>query len=202
MPDTPDQSEVTRMLEAAAGGDQVAASRLLPLVYDELRTLARARLSHEKPGLTLQATALVHEAYVRLVGPEGESVWNSRNHFFAAAGIAMRRILVERARAYAGPKRGGGRERLELHESAAISEPESPHPIDWERLDAALTDLEAEEPRIAQVVNLRYFAGLDFDSVARVLSISSRTAKRDWEYAKAWLYDRLSDGTTGEDRVA
>lgn len=192
MHDQPTNPDLTILLDAAARGDQKAASALLPMVYEELRSLAKARLRHEKPGQTLQATALVHEAYVRLVGPEGDSAWNSRNHFFSAAAIAMRRILIERARAYAGPKRGGGRERVELHESAAITGPDETLPIDWEQLDAALQELEKEDARIAQVVNLRYFAGLDFETIAQVLTISSRTAKRDWEYAKAWLYDRLS----------
>ncbi len=189
----------TTLMDAAAKGDAHAAAALLPLVYDELRALARARLSHEKPGQTLQATALVHDAYMRLVGGEGgDPKWSGRNHFFSAAAIAMRRILIERARAYAGPKRGGGRERVELHESAALTGSGDPEMMDWEALDAALQELEQEDERLARVVNLRYFAGLSFDAVAELLGISSRTAKRDWEYAKAWLYERLANPGASE----
>lgn len=187
--------EVTVLLNAAGGGDPAAAERLLPLVYDELRTLAHQRLAKEPGGgrhITMQATGLVHEAYLRLV-KDNEAQWNGRNHFFAAAAIAMRRILVERARAYAGPKRGGGAVRLPLDEAGAAATDDAPsNAVDWIALDAALKDLEAHDPRLAQIVMLRYFAGLSVERTAEVIGLSARQVKREWAVARAWLYERMT----------
>lgn len=186
---------VTQLIDAAVAGDAQASSQLIRAVYDDLRALASQHLAHEKPGQTLQATALVHEAYMRLVGKDNRHAdvqWNGRGHFYAAAGIAMRRILVERARAVAGPKRGGGRKREELSEAAAITSEGVPSSVDWLALDEALEDLSAEEPRLAELVTLRFFAGLSFEAAAEVMGISARTAIRDWKYAKAWLYEHMT----------
>jgi RNA polymerase sigma factor (TIGR02999 family) len=182
-------SEVTRILSAIDQGDPHAAAQLLPLVYDELRRLAARKLAQEKPGQTLQATALVHEAYLRLVDTDQARDWNSRGHFFAAAAEAMRRILIEQARRKGRCKHGGGRKRLNLEGldvAAGAAEP------DVLALDEALAQLAAEEPTAAQVVHLRYFAGLTAEEAAAALGISLRTANRHWAYAKAWLYQRLS----------
>jgi RNA polymerase sigma factor (TIGR02999 family) len=183
-------AEVTQILDAAAAGDPKAAAELLPLVYDELRTLAAARLASEKPGHTLQATALVHEAYVRLVGSGQPDGWNGRGHFFAAAAEAMRRILVEAARRKRGPKSGGHLKRRDLP-------PDQPADVDdSERvlaLDEALERLAALESRAAEVVKLRYFAGLTVLEAAAALGISPRTADGDWAYARAWLVNALRD---------
>jgi RNA polymerase sigma factor (TIGR02999 family) len=183
--------ELTRLLDAAATGDRRAAADLLPLVYGELRALAAARLAAERPGDTLQPTALVHEAYLRLVGPADAARWDSRGHFFAAAAEAMRRILVERARRKAGPARGGRLTRREL-------DAEQPAAVDRgaERLlalDEALDRLAALEPRAAAVVKLRYFAGLTVPEAAAALGIAPRTADADWAYARAWLVAALRD---------
>jgi RNA polymerase sigma factor (TIGR02999 family) len=181
-------SEVTRMLDAIAGGDAHAASDLLPIVYDQLRALAHAQMAHERSGMTLQPTALVHEAYLRLVG--GADVkWNSRGHFFGAAAQAMRRILVEAARSRKQLKRGGGRSRVELEDGMASFDPNN---LDFEELDRALTKLEGKDARKAQVVMLRYFAGLGVDETAVALGVSPATVKNDWAYAKAWLFKELS----------
>ena len=186
--------DLTRLLEAAHRGDRHATAELLPLVYDELRKLAAARLAAEKPGDTLQATALVHEAYLRLVGaPLGDaSRWDNRGHFFAAAAEAMRRILVERARRKAGPVRGGQLVRREL--DAEQPAPTDRHAERLLALDEALDRLAAVEPRAAEVVKLRYFAGLTVPEVAVTLGISPRTADADWAYARAWLVAALRDG--------
>ena len=181
-------SDVTRILEQIDAGDPSAAERLLPLVYDELRKLAAARLAHEAPGQTLQATALVHDSYVRLVDAERPPQWNSRGHFFAAAAEAMRRILVEQARRKQSLKGGGGLERIELGDIAA---PESQSPVDLLDLDEALQRLEQEEPDKAQLVKLRFFAGLPLEEAAQALGVSPATAKRHWVYARAWLYGQL-----------
>ncbi len=181
-------SEVTRILSAIDQGDPHAAEQLLPLVYEELRKLAAQRLAHEKPGQTLQATALVHEAYLRLVDVEQAPHWNGRGHFFAAAAEAMRRILVEQARRKGRRKHGGGRRRLDLEGMDVAAAPASPDILD---LDDALAQLAAEEATAAQVVRLRYFAGLTAEEAAAALGISLRTANRHWAYAKAWLYRRL-----------
>jgi len=179
--------QVTRLLDAAAAGDRQAAADLLPLVYDELRALAAARMVSEAPGHTLNATALVHEAYLRLIGPADDNRWDNRGHFFAAAAEAMRRILVEAARRKQAEKHGGGRQRGALEGIADLAEP----PDRLVVLDSALTRLEHEEPQAAAVVNLRYFAGLTIEQTAAALGIAVRTANRHWAYAKAWLYQEL-----------
>jgi RNA polymerase sigma factor (TIGR02999 family) len=181
--------DVTRILSAIEAGDARAAEQLLPLVYHELRKLAAQRLAQEKPGHTLQATALVHEAYLRLVDVEKAEQWNSRGHFFAAAAEAMRRILIEQARRKGRVKHGGGRARIELdHVDLAADGREQ----DLLALDEALERLIAEEPVAAEVVKLRYFAGLTTDQAAAALGISLRTANRHWAYAKAWLFQQMN----------
>jgi RNA polymerase sigma factor (TIGR02999 family) len=191
-------ANVTRLLEAIQAGEPQAAEQLLPLVYDELRQLARAKLGQERPGHTLQATALVHEAYVRLVGGQESGVagqesvnWDGRGHFFAAAAEAMRRILVESARRKRRLKRGGDLEREPLDEGA-IAVPE----IDGDliELDAALEKLAAKDHRKAELVKLRYFAGLTIEQAADALDVSTTTAQRDWTYARAWLFREISKG--------
>lgn len=182
-------ADVTRILSAIEQGDPSAAEQLLPLVYDELRTLASLKLAQEKPGQTLQATALVHEAYLRLVDNDEAQHWNSRRHFFAAAGEAMRRILVERARARGSLKRGGGWERFDLDEHLTLAAPERPD--DLMALDEALTRLTVAEPQAAELVHLRYFAGLTMNDAADLLGLSLRSAHRLWAYAKAWLLQDL-----------
>jgi RNA polymerase sigma factor (TIGR02999 family) len=182
-------ADVTQILAQIDQGDSAAAAQLLPLVYNELRQLAAARLSHEKPGHTLQATALVHEAYLRLVG-DGDAHWKSRAHFFGAAAEAMRRILVEAARRKGRHKRGGGWERCDLDAAAAVvGEPT----VDLVALDEALTELDQREPAKAELVKLRFFAGLTLDEAAAALGISSATADRHWKFARAWLANRLRD---------
>ncbi|QDU21311.1 ECF-type sigma factor [Urbifossiella limnaea] len=184
-------SDVTRLLDAAAAGDRRAAGDLLPLVYDELRKLAAARMAAESPDHTLQPTALVHEAYLRLVGPADALRWDNREHFFAAAAEAMRRILVEAARRRHGPQRGGDYARHALDPD----QPEPPGPsLRLLALDEALDRLAAVEPRAAEVVKLRYFAGLTVAAAAAALGISTRTADADWAYARAWLATTLRDG--------
>jgi RNA polymerase sigma factor (TIGR02999 family) len=180
-------SDVTRLLEAAAAGDRHAAADLLPLVYDELRKLAAARMVAEAPGHTLDATALVHEAYLRLLGPADDHRWDNRGHFFAAAATAMRRILIEAARRKQADKHGGGLQRVALDGVEPLAESHDR----LVALDAALTELANQEPQVAEVVNLRYFAGLTIEQTASVLGISVRTANRHWAYAKAWLYHEL-----------
>jgi RNA polymerase sigma factor (TIGR02999 family) len=177
-------SDVTRLLDAAAAGEPHAAAELLPLVYDELRRLAAARVAGEKPGQTIQATALVHDAYVRLVGADPGRDWNGRGHFFAAAAEAMRRILVEAARRKQTRKHGGGRQRQDLDVDALVA----PEPdMDLVALDAALCRLAAHDPLKARLVELRYFAGLTGDQAAAVLGISASAADRLWVYTRAWL---------------
>ena len=181
-------SDVTRVLSAIEQGDLKASEQLLPLVYDELRKLAAQRLAQEKPGQTLQATALVHEVYVRLVDVDRVQHWSSRRHFFAAAAEAMRRILVERARVRTSLKRGGGRERLDLER---LTVPSPARPDDLLALDEALTRLAAVEPQAAELVHLRYFAGQTMDAAAELLGLSLRSTHRLWAYAKAWLLQEL-----------
>jgi RNA polymerase sigma factor (TIGR02999 family) len=177
-------NDVTKILSAIDDGDAKAASQLLPLVYDELRRLAARKMSHEKPGQTLQATALVHEAYLRLVGPEAGERWDGRGHFFAAAAEAMRRILVENARHKQRQKAGGGRQRVHLE----AVEPEVAGPsVDVLALDEALQKLERQDQRKADLVRLRFFAGLTIPQAAAALEISTSTADNDWAYAKTWL---------------
>jgi RNA polymerase sigma factor (TIGR02999 family) len=177
--------DVTRLLEAAATGDRRAAAELLPLVYDELRKLAAARMAQESPGHTLDATALVHEAYLRLVGDQH---FEGRGHFFAAAAEAMRRILVDNARRKQSEKHGGNHQRVEL-EAVAVAAPVARD--DLIALDEALNRLAHEEPEVAAVVNMRYFAGLTIEQAADALGVSVRTANRHWAYAKAWLFQEL-----------
>jgi len=178
-------SDVTRILNAIERGDAKAMDELLPLVYEELRLLAAQKLSHESPGQTLQATALVHEAYIRLVGDEPQS-WENRGHFFAAAAEAMRRILVENARQRGRVKHGGALRRVELGEST-VSTPDDRAPEDLVALDEALTRFARKEPLKAELVKLRYFAGLTIPQAAETLGISHATAERHWVYARCWL---------------
>ena len=184
-------SDVTRLIDAAAAGDPHAAAELLPLVYDELRKLAAQKLVQEKPGQTLQATALVHEAYVRLVGESDQQHWNGRGHFFAAAAEAMRRILIDQARHKQSQRLGGGRQRLNL-EDVPIAAPEPS--LDLLAVNEALENFEQIDPLKARLVKLRYFAGLTIPQAAEALAISSTTADRYWSYARAWLHAELSKG--------
>jgi RNA polymerase sigma factor (TIGR02999 family) len=178
-------NEVTRILTAIELGDAHAAEQLLPLVYDELRRLAAQKLAQEKPGQTLQATALVHEAYLRLVGGEQTRDWDGRRHFFAAAAEAMRRILIDRARHKQSRKAGGARRRLDLDDiEPALEEGNGDRLL---ALDEALRQLEAEDPRKAEVVKLRFFAGLTAEQAAVALGVSTSTAEKDWAYARSWL---------------
>ena len=188
-PGRPDHGVVTRLIDAAARGERVAADQLLPLVYDELRKLAAARLANEPSGQTLQATALVHEAYLRLVGDDPCRAFDGRGHFFAAAAEAMRRILVDRARNRRRQKRGGGHRRVQIDLEAILVEPPGD---DLLALDLALKSLAREDPVGAELVGLRIFAGLTLAEAAEVLGIGSRTADRYWAYARAWLCDALS----------
>jgi RNA polymerase sigma factor (TIGR02999 family) len=182
--------DVTTILNAIEQGDPHAAAQLLPLVYDELRRLAAHKLAHEKPGQTLDATALVHEAYLRLIGMEEQSCWNSRSHFFAAAAEAMRRILIDNARRKRRPKHGGYRQRIELDQVLSLAD-ETPLD-DLLALDEALNQFAAQEPAKAELVKLRYFAGCSLNEAAQLLNISPATAKRWWAFARAWLFCALS----------
>ena len=182
-------SDVTRILVAIEQGDAKAADELLPLVYEELRRLAAQKMSQELPGQTLQATALVHEAYIRLVGAENQN-WSSRGHFFAAAAEAMRRILIENARRKQRYKRGGNHHRLDWDQADTVAE----HPSnDLLALDEALTKLAKEDVVKANLVKLRYFVGLTIEQAAEVLGISRATAARYWSYVRAWLFHELDD---------
>jgi RNA polymerase sigma factor (TIGR02999 family) len=182
-------TDVSRLLEAAASGDEQAASKLLPLVYDELRKLAAAKMANEKRGQTLDATALVHEAYLRLVG-NGSPQFANRAHFFAAAAEAMRRILIENARRKQRDKRGGDRDRVDFE---VITISAAGPDLDLLALDEALDALAAEDTRKASLVKLRFFAGLSIEEAADALGIARATASRDWTYARAWLFDRLGE---------
>jgi len=181
-------SDVTRILSQIESGDPSAAEQLLPLVYEELRKLAAVKLAQEKPGQTLQSTALVHDAYVRLVDVEKAQHWDSRGHFFAAAAEAMRRILIDRAREKGREKRGGKLERVDLD---AISLATTLSPDQFLTVDEALAKLTLDDPTAGQLVKLRYFAGLTVDEAGQALSISTSTAYRHWNYARAWLYREL-----------
>jgi RNA polymerase sigma factor (TIGR02999 family) len=181
-------SEVTRILSAIEQGDQHAAAQLLPLVYDELRKLAAQRLAHEAPGQTLQATALVHEAYLRLVDTEATQSWDSRGHFFAAVAEAMRRILIDNARRKGRLKRGGERTRVDL-DSADLAT-EAP-PDELLLIDEAIEKLAAEDPDAARLVKLRYFAGLSVEEAAEQAGLARSTAYEHWSYARAWLHREL-----------
>lgn len=181
-------SAVTLILNAIEAGDPHAAAQLLPLVYDELRKLAAQKLAHEKPGQTLDATALVHEAYLRLLGDDAEQSWSNRGHFFAAAAEAMRRILIDKARRKRSRKHGGGMVRHDLESIAPVdSEPDT----ELLALDTALTRLTEKDAAKAELVRLRYFAGLTLDECAVMLGIAPSTADRWWAYARAWLYSEI-----------
>jgi RNA polymerase sigma factor (TIGR02999 family) len=182
--------DVTQILSAIEAGDSTASGRLLPLLYDELRKLAAQKLANERPSQTLQATALVHEAYLRLVDVEQVQHWNSRGHFFAAAAEAMRRILVDRARRKNTAKHGGDWVRIDVPDIESTTDSKSDNLL---ALDEALTKLAAEEPAKAELVKLRYFAGLSIEEAADVLGISRTTASRYWTYARIWLFSELSD---------
>ena len=182
--------DVTRILSQIESGDPLAADKLLPLVYDELRNLAAARMANEAPGQTLQATALVHDAYLRLVDVEKAQHWDSRGHFFSAAAEAMRRILVEHARAKGRQKRSGGLERVTLDSECAIT---GSSQFDLLALNDALTKLTAAEPVKGELVTLRFFGGLTMAEAAGVLGVSLATAERHWTFAKSWLFAELSD---------
>jgi RNA polymerase sigma factor (TIGR02999 family) len=181
-------ADVTQLLDAAAAGDPRAAAELLPLVYDELRNLAAARMAAEAPGHTLQPTALVHEAFLRLVGKDAGPPWNSRGHFFAAAAEAMRRILIESARRKLTDRAGGRLERVALADDLAASMP----PEELLALDEALAEFERHDPAAARLVKLRYYAGLSHQEAASALGLTRRAADRVWALARAWLYRQLS----------
>ena len=186
--DTPSEDSITRILVGLRETDRKQAlDRLLPLVYDELRALARARLRHERPDHTLQTTALVHEAYLRLLGGE-DLPWKNRRHFFHAAGEAMRRILIEHARKRSRVKRGGKRVRVELRDANLATEQDMEEIL---ALDDAFRRLEEQDPKAADVVRLRFFAGLSVEETAKAMELSERTVKREWAFARAWLYDAL-----------
>ena len=190
-------TDVTKILNAIVQGDPSASDKLLPLVYEELRVLARQRLANEKPGQTLQPTALVHEAYMRLVGSDQDRNWNGRSHFFGAASEAIRRILVEQARNKKRSKRGGDNRRLDLDQvQNAVDSPSE----ELLALDHALSDLSEKSPEIAQVVKLRYFGGCTHEEAAAILGISSATARRRWAAARAWLYAEISDEESANEK--
>jgi RNA polymerase sigma factor (TIGR02999 family) len=191
-------SEVTRILSAIEAGDPAAAEQLLPLVYNELRRLAARKLAQEKPGQTLQATALVHDAYLRLVDSAKAQQWSSRGHFFAAAAEAMRRILVENYRRKKSQKHGGDKERIPLEETEIAGAAPSG---DLLALDEALTRLAEHKPAVADLVKLRFFAGLTMDDAAATLGISPATAYRQWDYARAWLFRALANEPQGSAAV-
>lgn len=188
-------TNVTSILDALGQGDVRAADELLVAVYQELRRLAAVRLSQEPPGHTLQATALVHEAYIRLVGAENQD-WEGRGHFFAAAAEAMRRILIERARHKQRSKHGGDRHKIDLDDATLAIEGPSDDII---AVDEVLAKLAQEEPVVAELVKMRYFAGLRLDEISRILGISGRTADRYWAYARAWLHREITRGQTRTD---
>jgi RNA polymerase sigma factor (TIGR02999 family) len=188
-------NDITRVLNAIQQGEARAAEELLPLVYDELRKLAAARLAQEVPGQTLEATALVHDAYLRLIAGDDrlashDKHWDGRGHFFAAAAEAMRRILIDNARRKRRPKHGGDRRRVELDEVVAVAQT---HDDDLLALDEALTRLAAQEPAKAELVKLRYFTGMSLEECAGMLGISLATAKRHWAFARAWLFAAIND---------
>jgi RNA polymerase sigma factor (TIGR02999 family) len=183
--------EVTRILSDIERGDGRTSDELLPLVYNELRKLAAQKLAQEKPGQTLQATALVHEAYLRVVDGEKVQQWDSQRHFFAAAAEAMRRILIDQARHKQSARAGGACHRAPLDNGSSLVAPEGTPAEDLLALDEALRQLEAEDPVKAQLVKLRFFAGVSLEDAARMLDVSPATAKRYWVYARSWLYGKL-----------
>lgn len=182
--------EISQLLDAAAAGNRQAAAQILPLVYSELRKLAATKMAAESPGHTLNATALVHEAYLRLVDGAEAQPWNSRGHFFAAAAEAMRRILVEIARRKQRIKHGGGMRRVDLEAACSLAEEPG---VELVALDAALSKLAAQDPAKAELVQLRYFGGLTMPEIARVMNTSLATVERRWTYARTWLYAELTD---------
>ena len=184
--------EISQILSKMEQGDPSAAEQLLPLVYEDLRRLAARELRREPTGQTLQPTALVHEAYLRLMGTESEPYWNHRGHFYAAAATSMRRILVESARRKKTLKRGGDRERIPMDESQIVAAETQPDVL---ALDEALRELESDRPDLAQLVSLRYFAGLTMEQAAKALGVSLRTAERNWTYVRALLLEVLQDGS-------
>ena len=186
-------NDLTLILSSIERGDPQAAEQLLPLVYDELRKLAAQKMAQEKPGQTLQATALVHEAYLRVVDTDKVQHWDSRRHFFAAAAEAMRRILIDQARHKQSAKGGGTRKRMTLDEVDPLVTLDGEPVEDLLALDEALQQLEAEDPIKAQLVKLRYFTGASVEEAAEILGISPATAKRDWVYARSWLFGKLND---------
>ena len=186
-------NEVTQILNAIERGDRQATGQLLPLIYDELRKLAAQKLGREPSGQTLQATSLVHEAYVRLVSDGDAQRWDNRGHFFAAAAEAMRRILVDRARQKGAEKHGGGLKRIELDEALLMSELQSVRDVDLLALDEALTELEQHDEAAARLVKLRYFAGLSHQEAAESMKVTRRAADRLWTLARAWLFQRLRE---------
>lgn len=188
MNDAPGQ--VTQILEAVGAGDAQAAEQLLPLVYEELRRLAAARMANEAPGQTLQPTALVHEAWLRLVG-DGDRQWNSRGHFFSAAAEAMRRILVENARRKRALRHGGGQERVDMAALDLAAEPGDDHVVE---IDDALNELAGLDPSQAEVVKLRFFVGLKLEEIATLQGVSMKTIQRQWTHARAWLFERIERG--------
>jgi RNA polymerase sigma factor (TIGR02999 family) len=181
-------SDVTQLLSAMDSGDPKAGEQLLPLIYEELRKLAAAKMAQEKPGQTLQATALVHEAWLRLVGPTEQKVWNSRGHFFGAAAEAMRRILVDRARQKARVRHGGELERVNLEHVTIATEDSDDTVL---AIHEALEKLALESPPKAEIVKLRYFTGLEHAEIAQALGIAEPTVRRHWAYARSWLYAEL-----------
>lgn len=185
----PAPHEVTQILIALGAGDKAAAAELLPLVYDELRKLAHARMSKERENLTLEPTALVHEAYLRVIGRKDDKRWDNRGHFFAAAAQAMRRILVERARHHGRIRHGGGKARVALEENAAATMADD---TDLVALDDAMNKLEQVDPRKAQVVILRYFGGLTVEETAAAMDLSPATVKNEWNFARAWLHREIA----------
>jgi RNA polymerase sigma factor (TIGR02999 family) len=197
--DEPTPHEVTRILVALGDGDKAAAAELLPLVYDELRKLAHARMGREKNGLTLEPTALVHEAYLRVIGRKDDKRWENRGHFFGAAAQAMRRILVERARHHGRARHGAGLNRVPLDENAAATMADD---TDLVALDDAMTKLEQVDPRKALVVVMRYFGGLTVEETAAAMDLSPATVKNEWAFAKAWLHREIarSEEDTGQTR--
>jgi RNA polymerase sigma factor (TIGR02999 family) len=188
-------SDVTRLIDAAAAGDRKAAADLLPLVYDELRKLAAARLAREKPGQTLQATALVHEAYLRLVGSDPAQQWNGRGHFFAAAAEAMRRILVEGVRRKGRDKHGGEQRRADVDLDALVQDGPDEELL---ALHEALNQFAAHDPVKAKLVELRFFGGLTLEQAAECLNISLSTADRSWRYARAWIHTAMAGDSPGK----
>ena len=193
---TPSPQEVTQLLAAWGKGDRSALDKLFPLVHSELRRIAQRQMSQERPGHTLQATALVNEAYLKLAGQQGFD-WQNRAHFFAVCAQVMRHILIDHARAHARDKRGGGVVKVSLNDALVVAEDQAAHFI---ALDDALRVLERLDPQKGKIVELRYFGGLSNEETAEVLNISPRTVRREWQRSKAWLYRMISEGTEDETR--